>query len=215
MKTTNIALAVALIAALTLTPSTTAHAGGWALTYLDPMDERITLQAGATHTLTYWVLQHGNHPYQGELGATGLRFTDTSGAQAMFTGTALAEPAHYRVEVRIPRAGLWRVTAVQGIFADYELGLLNLPGRLAAYPVTPPGEVAHEGHTTHWGAVRPPGFCSDSHATAASIAPVAVATEPERQSMPWMAVAAFVLVTGFAVGLLLVRRRAVRPSLPS
>lgn len=183
------------------------------------------MQPATTYSITYWVLQHGNHPFEGELGTTGLKFASASGEQVMFEGVALAEPAHYRAEVRLPSVGLWRITAVQGFFAPYELGLLTVPGRVAVYPAPPPSESVGHGHGTHWGAIRPPGFCADSHSTETSgdVAPLAGTpadgaplplqgtTRPMVMAAPLLAgVAAIVTVV------LLVRRRATRrPSVPT
>jgi len=164
MKSLKLVLAVALVGLATLVPAIPAQAGGWALTFIDPMDERTTMQPATTYSITYWVLQHGNHPFEGKLGTTGLKFANASGDQVMFEGVAIAEPAHYRVEVQLPSAGLWRITALQGLFAPYEVGLLAVPGRVAVYP-TPPVDPAGHGHGAHWGAIRPPGFCADTHST--------------------------------------------------
>jgi hypothetical protein len=58
-------------------PAASARAGGWAVTALDPLPQR--LQAGRTYTVGYWVLQHGSHPYEGDLGKTGLKLVDDGG----------------------------------------------------------------------------------------------------------------------------------------
>jgi len=220
MRPVKVVLAVALVGLVTLVPATPAQAGGWAVTFIDPVDERTTIQPATTYSITYWVLQHGNHPYEGELGTTGLKFTNASDEQVMSEGVALAEPAHYRTEVRLPSVGLWRITAVQGIFGDYEIGLLTVPGRVAVYP-TPPINPAGDGHGTHWGEIRPPGFCADTHSTETTkgVAPPkdtqAAGTSAAGQGTPPPILIAGQFVAGVAAILtvvLLVRRRATRRS---
>ena len=155
---------VGLVTLATLVPAMPAQAGGWALTLIDPMNETITVQPATKYSITYWVLQHGTHPYEGELGMTGLSFSNTNGKVVTFEGIAMAEPAHYRVEVQLPAAGLWRITALQGVFAPHEVGMLLVPGRVATYP-TPIDPAVHG---AQWGAVRPPGFCADTRVTEAT-----------------------------------------------
>ncbi len=225
MKSLKLVLAVALVGLATLVPAIPAQAGGWALTFIDPMDERTTMQPATTYSITYWVLQHGNHPFEGKLGTTGLKFANASGDQVMFEGVALAEPAHYRAEVRLPSVGLWRTTAVQGFFAPYEIGLLSVPGRIAVYPAPRPSDPVGHGHGTYWGAIRPPGFCADSHSTetTSDVTPLAgtpaAGTSPAERgtTRPILMAGQFVAgVAAIVTVLLLVRRRATRrPSVPT
>jgi len=141
---TTILAAVVLLAA-------PAQAGGWAVTALDPLPQQ--LQAGHTYTVGYWVLQHGSHPYEGDLGPTGLKLVDDHGRAVTFPGVELHEPAHYAAAIAIPHAGSWKLYGQQGIFADYQVGTLTVPGGLAA--LRPPTPMAmHD--DAHWGAIRPP-----------------------------------------------------------
>jgi hypothetical protein len=96
------------------------------VTALDPLPEPI--RAGRTYTVGYWVLQHGSHPYDGDLGETGLKLVDEQGRVVTFQGVALREPAHYAAALAIPHAGSWRLYGQQGIFADYQVGTLTVPG---------------------------------------------------------------------------------------
>jgi hypothetical protein len=140
----------ALLAAIVL-PAASARAGGWAVTALDPLPQR--LQAGRTYTVGYWVLQHGSHPYEGDLGKTGLKLVDNGGRVVAFQGTALPEPAHFAAAIAIPHAGSWKLYSQQGIFDEYQVGTLTIPGGLAvSRPPTP--MTMHS--DTHWGAIRPP-----------------------------------------------------------
>jgi hypothetical protein len=148
-------IAVALLAgAATLTVGSPAQAGGWATTLLDPLPER--LEPGQAYTVGYWVLQHGSHPYEGgDLGKTGLRLTDEAGSTTTYAGVPLAEPAHYATAVVFSHSGRWTLSSAQGIFADYEIGEVTVPGRLRVAPTPPPMTVDH-GDAGHWGAIRPP-----------------------------------------------------------
>src|SRR5687768_923640 len=83
----------ALSCAFLLISAPSALAGGWAVTYVDPVP---SIQPSVTHTVGYWVLQHGTHPFSGDLGKTGLRFKSGAGSRD-FVGVALGEPAHYAV----------------------------------------------------------------------------------------------------------------------
>ncbi|MFF0860388.1 hypothetical protein ACFYUV_01440 [Nonomuraea sp. NPDC003560] len=130
--------------------------GGWAVTYLDPPPAAFA--GGRTYTLGFWVLQHGTHPYAGELDPVGLRLTRADGRTVTFAGTPLPEAGHYATSVAVPD-GVWRVEGLQGWFEPYAVGTLTVPGRLLADPV-PPDKVATFGGDGKdpWGAVRPPGF---------------------------------------------------------
>jgi hypothetical protein len=134
-----------------------AAAGGWAVTVLDPLPGRIV--AGQAYEVGFWVLQHGSHPYAWDepasIGQVGLTLTDGDGATLSFAGRALAEPAHYATTVTVPHDGSWRVTGVQGIFMDFHVGTLTVPGRLAALGV--PAAPSPEDMRKYWpGPVRPP-----------------------------------------------------------
>jgi hypothetical protein len=134
-----------------------AAAGGWAVTVLDPLPGRIV--AGQAYDVGFWVVQHGSHPYDwGEppsIGTVGLTLADGDGATLSFTGRALAEPAHYATTVTVPHDGSWRVTGVQGVFMDFHVGTLTVPGGLA--PLGVPAAPSPEDMRRYWpGRVRPP-----------------------------------------------------------
>ncbi|MEU4327820.1 hypothetical protein [Nonomuraea dietziae] len=194
-----------------------ARAGGWAATYLDPVPA--SFQAGATYTVGFWMLQHGTHPYEGsDLGKVGLKFTD--GARSLeFTGVELKEKAHYAAALALP-AGRWKVEAIQGWFAPFEIGTLQVPGALAVKPLDPelnamlPRYLEMNGGKDPWGQVRPPGLSKAAVAPAAgTVAPAARAPS----TAPALAASASLLPYGVALGLLavagaawLVVRRRVR-----
>ncbi|MFY1691778.1 hypothetical protein [Plantactinospora sp. WMMB782] len=159
---------VGLAGTLLLAPAP-ARAGNWAATLLDPLPER--LEPGRAYTVGLWVLQHGFHPYEGELGPVALRLTDGSGTSVSFPASALPEPAHYAAAVAVPRAGTWEVTAVQGEFADYRIGTLTVPGALEVFRVPAPLQPAET--AKHWpGAIRPPELPVDPERNPFALDPV-------------------------------------------
>jgi len=199
-------LGAVLVAVLVSAPS--ALAGNWAITYLDPLPD--TLGAGQPYTVGYWVLQHGSHPSYGELGATALVFTPEKGDPVEFPGVALREPAHYAAAIALPHDGVWRVSARQGGFADYEIGTLTLPGRLA---VTPPPAPMTNGEKQPWGAIRPPAIALNGGGgvPAQPIAPPVVAAAPETPAPLGVVLAVAGLVVAGGAALLMggrsIRRR--------
>jgi hypothetical protein len=151
MKPIRIMLALALVLAGVLLAVPPAQAGGWAVTVIDPLPER--LEPDRPYTIGFWVLQHGSHPYDGDLGSTGLRFVDGGGRAVTFEGVAMREPAHFAAAVSLPRRGVWKVYGLQGLFAEYEVGTLALPGGLTL--LRPPTPMATH-NDTHWGLIQPP-----------------------------------------------------------
>lgn len=130
-------------------------AGGWAVTYLDPVPAAFA--PGTSYTIGFWVLQHGVRPFEGDLGGTGLKLTDAKGRPTTFAGTPLPEAGHYATAVSLPK-GTYKIEGVQGFFAPYEVGTLTVPGDIEIRPV-PPELVGGAGIVEdHWGAIRPPGF---------------------------------------------------------
>ncbi|WP_410643502.1 hypothetical protein [Amycolatopsis sp. lyj-346] len=201
MKLRLVSLLGAVLVAM-LVPAPGAVAGNWATTYLDPLPE--TFGAGQPYTVGYWVLQHGSHVSYGELGSTALVFTPAQGVPAVFGGVALREPAHYAAAIALPHDGIWRVSARQGSFADYEIGTLTVPGRLA---VTPPPPPMGAGEKQAWGVIRPPAIAL-SGGGAGQAQPVAPsAGESPAPLGVVLAVAGLVVVAGAA---LLVEGRRLR-----
>ncbi len=191
---------ILLAAASALVTASPAQAGGWATTLLDPVPER--LEPGRTYTIGYWVLQHGSHPYEGDLGTTGLRMTDDAGTSIMYTGTRLPEAAHYAAAVVFDHAGTWRLTGVQGIFSDYEIGDATVPGGMRIKPAPPPMVWSQD--ADYWGEIRPPLTADIMPApVAAGQTPVSASAPAESAgwSIPGPVTAAIALA---AVGLALV-----------
>jgi hypothetical protein len=222
MRSLRSMLILGAILATIVLPVAPAWAGGWAVTALDPLPQR--LQAGRTYTVGYWVLQHGSHPYEGDLGKTGLKLVDDRGQVVSFQGTALREPAHFAAAIAIPHAGRWRLYGQQGVFDEYRVGTLTVPGGLAV--VRPPTPMAMHSDT-HWGAIRPPDLAAmandsalpasaaDRGAAAPAVQqPVGQRPAPIRQGgrgLPTAAVVAGILgLAAIGGALLLGRRRTLR-----
>lgn len=158
LRILTIGVAALFGAALLVPAAQPASAGGWALTVLDPVPEH--LEPGTSYTIGYWVLQHGTHPYEGELGRTGLRLVGKDGQELIFDAVELPEPAHYAVALAVPEAGEWAVYAMQGWFDEHEVGTLTVPGGLAVLPpdkslVGSHDHGADDGHDSPWGAIHP------------------------------------------------------------
>jgi hypothetical protein len=151
---------LALIGALTaiVVLPNPAAAGGWAVTYLDPLPEH--MQAGQSYTVGYWVLQHGSHPSMIPLTETGLKFTSPSGEEKYYRGMPLREVSHFAVAIRVPRDGTWAVEAVQQPFGPYKVGELAVPGTITLSQIPTP--MPSDSHA--WGEIHPPLGAIDSHA---------------------------------------------------
>jgi len=111
-------------------------------------------------------------------------------------------------------AGTWHLWSVQGIFADYEIGDLTVPGGLSVRP-TPTPMVMDNDSAAHWGAIRPPlPAALMPTGTAASPTPVAAAgTRPQGgRSVPGPLLAGLALA---AAGLTLLIGRRLRSRTPT
>lgn len=150
---------IGALAAIVVLPIPAA-AGGWAVTYLDPLPE--PMQAGQAYTVGYWVLQHGSHPSMIPLTETGLRFTSSLGEEKYYPGMPLREVAHFAVAIRVPHDGTWTVEAVQRPYGPYKVGELSVPGTIKLSTI--PAALAFDSHGEHaWGDIHPPQIAADSH----------------------------------------------------
>ncbi|MBE1558341.1 hypothetical protein [Nonomuraea africana] len=187
------------------------RAGGWAATYLDPVPA--AFEAGATYTVGFWTLQHGTHPFVGELGKVGLRFSG-GGRSVEFTAVELKEKGHYAAALALPE-GEWRVEALQGLFDPFPVGTLKVPGALTVDPLDPrlkamiPGYLSMNGGKDPWGEVRPPGFprngATPKPAAGPAIPEPAAATVGAPAVWPYWLGAG--VLTAAALAALVVRRR--------
>ncbi|BCB91374.1 hypothetical protein [Phytohabitans suffuscus] len=207
-----VAVLVAALVALALAPAP-ARAGGWALTALDPLPERV--QAGPAYTVGMWLLQHGFHPYEGDdLGAVELRLVAAGGATSVFPAIPLTDPAHFAATVVVPRDGTYAVVARQGWFPDYRIGTLTVPGGLDVLPV--PVQLTAEHIAKYWpDGAHPPVLPVDTgrdvfNGAAAAPPPPAGLSPPAQQpaSPSTSRIAALAAVAALLVaGTALLRRR--------
>jgi hypothetical protein len=189
-----------------------AAAGGWAVTYLDPLPEH--MQAGQAYTVGYWVLQHGSHPSMFPLTETGLRLTSASGEEKYYRGMPLSEVSHFAVAIRVPHDGTWSVKAVQQPFGPYDVGELTVPGGLKLASIPTP--MASDGHAEHaWGEIHPPQVVADAHSGHPSTVAMSATNSRLPAPAPGLPVApmVFAALGGTLAGALLVlagRRFLVR-----
>ncbi|MEV4535966.1 hypothetical protein AB0J82_19295 [Asanoa sp. NPDC049518] len=216
MAATLVAVAVGAIAA----PGP-ARAGGWAATVLEPMPGQ--LKAHQTYTVGVWILQHGFHPYEGELSEVALLLVDSKGAATKFPAVKLKEPAHYAVSVVLPHDGPFTVTGIQGWFPEYQVGTISAKDGLVQQPT--PSAPTKEQLAQYWpGAVKPPVLPVDQTRdpfTAAGPAavrevepPAAIEAEPVASTapsgpQPWLIGLAAVAVL-FVAGTVLFGRWRIR-----
>ncbi|MDG4820448.1 hypothetical protein O7635_01095 [Asanoa sp. WMMD1127] len=196
-----------------------ARAGGWASAVLEPMPAQ--LRPHQTYTVGLWVLQHGFHPYEGELDKVALRLVDSRGTVTTYDAVKLPEPGHYAVSIVLPHEGAFAVTGIQGWFPEYEIGTISTDGGLRQLPTVAAPTEQHLAE--YWpGAVKPPVLPVDQNrdpfrpaapppAAPAAFDPApAAATEPAPASSspsPWLAVLAGVAALFLAGSVLFGRRR--------
>ncbi|GIF68950.1 hypothetical protein Ais01nite_69850 [Asanoa ishikariensis] len=217
------AMTAALLAAMVgaIAAPGPAHAGGWAATVLEPMPAQ--LQAHQTYTVGTWVLQHGFHPYEGDLSEVALQLIDSKGTATKFAAVKLKEPAHYAVSLVLPHDGPFTVVGIQGWFAPYEVGTISAKAGLRQLPgvVAPTKDQLAE----YWpGPVKPPVLPVDQNRdpfTAAAPAavtdvdpPVAIDAEPVANTapsgpQPWLLALAAVAAL-FVAGTVLFGRWRIR-----
>ncbi len=137
-----LALAAAAAALALLAWSPAAHAGGWAVTTLDPLSA--APQAGTTLTVGYTVLQHGVTPVA--VDGTGIAIVGADGTRTVFPGRPAGPTGHYVADVRFPVAGASRWEAEQGWFGPQQLGAVPVAaGAPSASADVTPAPVAASG----------------------------------------------------------------------
>lgn len=174
-------LGVVVAVAAALLVSSPAMAGGWATTLLDPLPDQV--EAGHSYTVGFWILQHGSHVSQFALSDPGLRFVDDRNQSLAFNGTRMAQGGHYATTIVLPHDGGWTVFGMQAPFADYQVGVLSVPGRLVVSPTPQPIPWPPD---QSWSTVRPPSVTGE-RLPAVSAAPVRQASNeaPSPPGLPW------------------------------
>ena len=110
----------ALIGALVLFGlfATSAAAGGWAISVLDPLPGQV--HAGETYRIGYTILQHGATPFPTQDSA--IVATSPTGEHLRFPGVGDGAVGHYAAQVRFPTAGTWTWEVDQTPFAVQSIG---------------------------------------------------------------------------------------------
>lgn len=102
-----------------------AHAGGWAVTTLDPLP---MITAGQTIDVGFTIRQHGVRPAVLDSGVAiiTIRIDDSTKKLTRFNATPQGSPGHYIAKVRFPAAGAFEWSVDQGWFTDQELGTITI-----------------------------------------------------------------------------------------
>lgn len=99
-----------------------ASAGGWAISTLDELPNPI---AGKTIEVGFTIRQHGVTPVDLSEGV-GIRITLADYTTHYFPAAGDGTVGHYIARVEFPSAGRYSWSIRQGIFADYELGSIDV-----------------------------------------------------------------------------------------
>jgi hypothetical protein len=207
----RILVVLALVVAGGLFATSTAQAGNWEETLLDPVPARV--EPGVTYTLGYWILQHGSYPFMGgDLGPTALVATEKDGDTVEFAGTPSRTDGHYFAEAVFPHAGTWTIASKHEILmTDPLVATVTVPGAVEIAPSEMTSRAPYE-----WGTVHPsfPPAAADAAIVGPGTAPDPVTTQPRvaaksqatvdkpAKALPWTLVTLGGLATiGFAVWL--------------
>ena len=108
---------------LALVGVSSAFAGGWAVTTLDPLPNE--LRAGQTYAIGYMIRQHGQTPFASAQTAIEIR-SSRSQAPQRFRAVPDGPPGHYVAQVTFPTAGEWQWDVDQTPFAPQALGTITV-----------------------------------------------------------------------------------------
>lgn len=126
-----------------LAPSS-AWAGGWAVSTVDPMTSPV---AGEATAIGFTIRQHGVRPVNPE-GRIGIGIASGSGAEELFVATPRGATGHYIARVRFPKPGSYRWKIHQAWFGPQDLGLVDVVGAgTVATHVSSGGDTRSSGST--------------------------------------------------------------------
>ena len=108
-----LAVLTALLATLSVT--SLAWAGGWAVITLDRLPENVV--AGQPYALGFMVRQHGRTPWQVDQ-ITILASQAESGQSLTFTAKPDEVPGHYQAKLLFPQPGAWEWSIQSGLYPD-------------------------------------------------------------------------------------------------
>ena len=131
--------------------ASSAAAGGWAVTTVDPFDPPA---AGEDLDIGFTILQHGRTPV--DVDGVVIFVVDEDGDSTQFAAEPEGTVGRYRATVVFPEPGTYRWSVVQGWFGAQDLGTLDIePGGSASAAVWPLALVAGAGVAgTHGVAAR-------------------------------------------------------------
>jgi hypothetical protein len=135
----RLALAACIIVAGLLVGGTSASAGGWAVTTLDPLP---SVSPGETVAVGFTIRQHGVTPV--DMDGVALVVVPADGGPSRRFPARLEGPTgHYVADLQVP-AGSHRWLVEQGMFGPQELGVLTVAASAAPVPTdgSRPWEVA-------------------------------------------------------------------------
>ena len=119
-RSRSYAVAIAALSVICAQGST-ALAGGWAVTTLDPQSG--ALVPGSSAEIGYTIRQHGRTPV--DVADTGIEVRPEGGAAAFFPGRRKGPVGHYVATVTTPTGPAeWSVR--QGLFGPQSLGAMTL-----------------------------------------------------------------------------------------
>lgn len=113
---------VGIVVVLISLGASSAWAGGWAVSSIDPMAVPV---AGASTVVGFTIRQHGVTPVNPE-GKVGVSIRSASGAEQFFVGTPQGPHGHYVSRVRFSQPGTYQWQIYQGWFQAQDLGPLQV-----------------------------------------------------------------------------------------
>jgi hypothetical protein len=190
----RVCLCIPLAAVALAWMTSSALAGGWAVTTLDSVPTDI--RAGQTYRIGYMIRQHGATPL---MGATPQIRISRAGEGLAFPGWPDGTPGHYVSEVNFPTDGEWSWSVDQSPFAAQVLGTLSI----ASAPATE-AELATQAEPSR---IAPPEGSAAPEANVAAVASVAKVQPPVELAMAALVVLA---LGGVATILVVALPRTVR-----
>lgn len=122
MWATRVGASLLAVAVCALGIGSVASAGGWAISTLDELPNPI---AGKKIEVGFTIRQHGVTPVDMSEGV-GIRITLADGTTNYFPAAGDGIVGHYVARVEFPAAGRYSWSIRQGMFADYELGQIDV-----------------------------------------------------------------------------------------
>jgi len=113
---------IGLLALWTVAPSS-ASAGGWAVTQVDPFDQPA---AGEDVEIDFTILQHGQTPV--DVDGVVIVVEGADGDITQFPAESAGTLGRYRATIEFPESGRYQWSVIQGWFGPQDLGALDIDG---------------------------------------------------------------------------------------